>query len=262
MEFSIKNGNPEKLRADCLIVGVYEGKKLSDSAKILDDVTEKAISKILKTGDMEGKLATTLVLHHLPNVSADRVMLVGLGKSAEFSDRQYRQCVKAAVKALPKGVASAGFFLTELPIKKSDIQSKVTYFVEVVMDATYRVNAVKEKKPEAATFEKAIIVVAKAENLVAEKAMNRGLAIAQGVNLAKDLGNLPPNICTPTYMGEQAKKLAKEYGFKVEVLDKSQIEKLGMGSFLGVAQGSEEPPRLIVLQHLKGKKNQKPVVLV
>ena len=88
------------------------------------------------------------------------------------------------------------------------------------------------------------------------------MAIAAGVALAKDLGNLPPNICTPTYLGEQAKALAKAYGFKAEVLEEAEIRKLGMGSFLGVAQGSIEPPRLIVLQHNKGKKGQKPVVLV
>jgi leucyl aminopeptidase len=262
MEFSIKNGNPEKLRSDCLVVGVYEGKKLSASAELLDKVTEKAITQVLKGGDLEGKIATTLVLHQLPNVAAQRVMLVGLGKATEFNEKHYRQAVRAAVKAMPKGVANASFLLTELTIKKSDIATKVAHLVEVVMDASYQVNAIKEKKPHAHPLEKVTIVVAKSENALAEPAINTGLAIAHGVTLAKDLGNLPPNICTPTYLGEQAKKLAKEYGFKVEVLDKGQIEKLGMGSFLGVAQGSLEPPKLIVLQHLKGKKGQKPVALV
>lgn len=262
MEFSIKNGNSEKLRSDCLVVGVYEGKKLSASAELLDKAAEKALTQILKGGDLEGKIATTLVLHQLPNIAAQRVMLVGLGKAAEFSEKQYRQAVRAAVKAMPKGVTNASFLLTELAIKKMDVASKVAHLVEVVMDASYQVNAIKEKKPQALPLEKVTIVVAKSENAQAEPAVKTGLAIAHGVTLAKDLGNLPPNVCTPTYLGEQAKKLAKEYGFKVEVLDKAQIEKLGMGSFLGVAQGSLEPPKLIVLQHLKGKKGQKPVALV
>jgi len=262
MEFSIKNGNPEKQRVDCLVVGVYEGKKLSESAEALDKATNKAISQVLKSGDLEGKVATTLVLHHLPNIAAQRVMLVGLGKSAEFTERQYRQCVRAAVKAMPKGVESAGFLLAELPIKKSNVTSKVAQLVEVALDASYQVNAIKQKAPQTNPLEKVAIYVAKSEINEAEQAVKSGAAIASGVALAKDLGNLPPNICTPTYLGEQAKKLAKEYGFKVEVLDKAQIEKLGMGSFLGVAQGSLEPPKLIVLQHSKGKKNQKPVALV
>lgn len=262
MEFSIKNGNPEKLRSDCLVVGVYEGKKLSVSAELLDKATNKAISQVLKAGDLEGKVASSLVLHHLPNIAAPRVMLVGLGKATEFGEKQYRQAVRTAVKAMPKGVSHASFFFAELGIKKTDVATKVAHLVEVSMDASYQVNAVKEKKPQASPLEKITVVVDKSETAQSETAIHIGLAIAQGVTLAKDLGNLPPNICTPTYLGEQAKQLAKQYGFKVEVLDKAQIEKLGMGSFLGVAQGSLEPPKLIVLQNLKGKKAQKPVALV
>jgi len=170
--------------------------------------------------------------------------------------------VRAAIKALPKGVAHAGFFLADIAIKKSDAHSKVAQLVEVVLDATYQVNAIKAKKADPIALNKVNIYVDKADNEAAESAVKQGAAIAAGVTVAKDLGNLPPNICTPTYLGEQAKLMAKQYGFKVEVLEKAEIEKLGMGSFLGVAQGSVEPPRLIVLQHLKGKKTQKPVVLV
>ncbi len=262
MEFSIKNGNPEKQRSDCLIVGVFEGRKLTDAAKKLDIASNKAISAVLKNGDMEGKLNSMLVLNQVTGIAAARVLLVGLGKKAEFSERHYRQAVRAAIKALPKGVASASIFLTELPIKKSDIHSKVAQLVEVAMDATYQVNAIKAKKAEPKALNNIAIYVTKPENSQAEDGIKHGLAISSGVSLAKDLGNLPPNICTPTYLGEQAEKLAKQYGFKVEVLDKAEIEKLGMGSFLGVAQGSKQPPRLIVLQHQKGNKKQKPVVLV
>ena len=262
MEFSIKNGNPEKQKTDCLVVGVFEGGKLSDAAKDLDASSNKAISAVLKNGDMDGKLNSILVLHHVAGIAAARVLLVGLGKQTEFNERHYRQAVKVAVKALPKGVVSASIYLAELAIKKSDIHSKVAQMVEVVMDATYQVNAIKLKKAEPKALKKIAIYVAKPESMQAEAGVKHGLAISAGVALAKDLGNLPPNICTPTYLGEQAKKLAKQYGFKVEVLEKAEIEKLGMGSFLGVAQGSVEPPRLIVLQHLKGKKTQKPVVLV
>ena len=262
MEFSIKNGNPEKQALDCVVVGVFEGKKLSDAAKSLDDVAKKAISAVLKTGDMEGKIATSLVMHHVVNIAASRILLVGLGKQAEFTEAQYRKAACAAVKAMPQGVKYAGFYLAELEIKKATAHTKVAALVEVVQDATYQVNAIKQKKTDPLTLNKIAIYVDKADTKQAESDLKQGLAIAAGVKLAKDLGNLPPNICTPTYLGEQAKKLAKAYGFKVEVLEKAQIEKLGMGSFLGVAQGSVEPPRLIVLQHNKGKKGQKPVALV
>ena len=267
MEFSIKNVNPEKQKSDCIIVGVFEGEKpkngqLSPAAKSIDENTNKAISSVLKIGDFEGKLNATLVLHGVSNIAATRVMLVGLGKQAEFSEKHYRLALRAAVKAMPAGVANASFFLSELVIKKSDVQTKVAQLVEVVMDVSYQINAIKLKKSEPKILTKIVIVVDKAENSAAEVGLKHGLAISAGVSLAKDLGNLPPNICTPTYLGEQAKKLAKSYGFKVEVLGQKEIEKLGMGSFLGVAQGSVEPPRFIVLQHLKGKKLQKPTVLV
>jgi leucyl aminopeptidase len=262
MEFSIKTGNPEKLHADCIVVGVFEEHKLSDSAKLLDDSSHKEIAAVLKSGDMAGKLASTLVLHHVPKVEAKRVMLVGLGKSTEFNMKSYRKCVSAAIKAMPKGVEAASLFLTELAVDDAQVNAKVAHMVEAILDASYQVNAIKAKKADANTLQKINIYVEKKEQTSAEQGLKQGLATAHGVALAKDLGNLPPNICTPTYLGEQAKKMAKTYGFKVEVLDKAAIEKLGMGSFLGVAQGSEEPPKFIVIQHLKGKKEQKPVVLV
>lgn len=262
MEFSIKNGNPEKQQSDCVIVGVFEGNKLTDAAKKLDEASNKAIRAVLKNGDFEGKSNTILLLHQLTDVAAARVMLVGLGKQDEFTEKQYRQAVRTAVKGMPKGVANASFFLAEIDIEKSNTHAKVAQLVEVALDATYIVNAIKAKEADACTLNKVEIFVEKSETDIAEVAIKQGVSIGAGVTLAKDLGNLPPNICTPTYLGEQAKALAKQYGFKVEVLEKAEIEKLGMGSFLGVAQGSVEPPRLIVLQHLKGKKDQKPVVLV
>ena len=102
----------------------------------------------------------------------------------------------------------------------------------------------------------------KSDIAAAEAGLKQGLALAAGVSFAKDLGNLPPNVCTPTYLAEQAEALAKSHGIKVQVLERAEMEKLGMGSFLGVAQGSVQPPKLIVMHHNGGKKNQKPVVLV
>lgn len=262
MEFSIKNGNPEKQRNDCLIVGVFENKKLSASAELLDAISGNAISAVVKAGDMSGDLATTLLMHQLPNVMAKRVLLVGLGKQSEFGVKQYLKAIRAAVKALPKVAKEVGFYLTELTAAAMTLQEKTAQIAEIILDATYQINALKSKKLEAIALKKIAIFVEKAQEAEAKTALAQGLAIAEGVRMAKDLGNLPGNVCTPTYLGKQAKQLAKDYGFKVEVLDRAQIEKLGMGAFLGVAQGSDEPMRLIVLQHQKGKKEQKPVALV
>jgi len=262
MEFSIKTGNPEKQRSDCLIVGVFEGKKLSSAAQSVDKASDYSVSAAVKAGDISGKVGSTLVLRALQGVNSPRVLLVGLGKQAEYGEKQYRQALRAAIKVMPEVVSNASVFLSEIAIKKSDSKRLSAGLVETVMDATYTVNSLKSKPAKQRALKQVGIFVAKAETKTAEAGIQQGLAIAAGVTLAKNLGNLPPNICTPTYLGDQAKQLAQEYGFSVEVMDEAQIEALGMGSFMGVARGSVEPPRLIVLQHRKGKNGQKPIVLV
>jgi len=273
MEFSIKNVNVEKELSDCVIVGVYESQKLSNAAQAIDQASSGYIAKIIKRGDMDGKLDATLMLHHVPGTNCERVLLVGLGKEPDFAEKQYCKAVRASVKALAMSGASVGTtFLAELSVKKLSTRRKVAYLAEATLDAMYKFDAIKRKKDDVkdgvnenakkglATLN---VNVAQATEIPeAQAGLAEGQGLAAGVSLAKDLGNLPPNVCTPTYLAEQALALAKTYGFKVEVLEREALQKLGMGSFLGVSQGSEEPPKFIIMQHLKGEKSQKPVVLV
>lgn len=274
MEFSIKSGKSEKQRNDCVIVGVYESGKLSHSAQSIDEASDGFVTKILKHGDMDGKVASTLLLHNVKGINGDRVLLVGLGKNGELTDKDYRKAVISSVKALAKtGANDVAIFLAEVDVvnaenKKRDIRWKIAQMVEAVNDALYRFDVMKSKKHK---VEKEVTkginslevhVSEQDDNQAAKVALKQGLAVSSGVSLAKDLGNLPPNICTPTYLAEQALLMVKSHGLEVQVLEREELKKLGMGSFLGVAQGSVQPPKLIVLQHLKGKKDQKPVVLV
>lgn len=270
MEFSIKTADIGKLHSHCVIVGVYESHKLSIAAQQIDDISSAYLSSILKRGDLSGKLDTTLMLHSVPGLQSERVLLVGLGKQSEFTEQRYGKAVRASIKALAKsGANEAVSFLADLPVKEMTTHKKVAHLVEVSLDATYRFDAIKRKKDDSdeketkKVIKKLIINIADSGTLPEAKAgLAHGKALAAGVSLTKDLGNLPPNICTPTYLAEQAIALGKKYDFKVEVLEKNALKKLGMGSFLGVTQGSEEPPKFIIMQHLKGKKNQKPIVLV
>lgn len=269
MEFSIKNGNAAKELSDCVIVGIYESQKLSDAAQVVDDASKGFIAKIIKRGDMDGKLEATLMLHHVPGMACERVLLVGLGKEADFAEKQYCKAVRATVKAVANsGASDVITFLASLPVKTLTTRRKVAYLTEATLDATYKFEAIKRKKQEGKAGAKKgittlIVNVATASEVKeAEAGLAEGQALAAGVALAKDLGNLPPNVCTPSYLAEQAMALAKTYGFKVEVLERDALQKLGMGSFLGVSQGSAEPPKFIIMQHLKGAKDQKPVVLV
>lgn len=262
MKFSIKTGNPEKQAYDCVIVGVFENGVLSESARLLDIASSNAVDAILQTGDMNGKLSSTVLAHNLSNVNADRILLVGMGKQDELTEAKYLKAASAAIKALPKTVKKAACFLMECAVVDMSISEKIAQFVQITSDVTYQVNAIKSEKTETNALKELALYVSPAEHSDAEIGLKQGLAIAEGVKLAKNLGNLPGNICTPTYLGKQAKRMAKSYGFKANVLDRKAIEKLGMGSFLGVAQGSDEPMRLIVLEYNKGKKGQKPVALV
>jgi len=265
MEFSIKNGNPEKQRNACVVVGVFDHRKQSVAASAIDKASDGYLTSLMRRGDMEGKLGSTLLIHNVPGTLCDRVLLVGCGKEREFREREYRQVVRASVKALEgTGATDAASFIAELPVKRRDLDWRVAQMVEITAEEMYRFSHPSCKKAgDAPNLNKFIVNVPQRNNLApAEAALNRALAVADGVQFARDLGNLPGNICTPTYFAEQAQQLSNTYGLKIEVLERADMEVLGMGSLLSVSRGSRQPPKFIVLQYNKGKSSQKPVVLI
>lgn len=265
MEFGIKVGTPEKQRGACVVVGIFESRKLTDSAKILDKMTQGYIKNILASGDMDGKVNTSLLLHHVPSTQFKRVLLVGLGKEQEFKEKTFLTTINATLNALQKtAVADATVFLSDFPVKGRSNEWKVTQTVIAATSSSYRFNQLKSKPDsDPGNLRKMVLCISdRAELAVCEEAMQQGLAIAHGMSLAKDLGNLAPNICTPTYLAKQAKDLAKTHKLKASVLEEKDMEKLGMGSLLAVAQGSEQPAKLIVLEYHGSGKKDNPVVLV
>lgn len=265
LEFSIKSGAPDKQRSPCLVVGVFETRKLSDPAQAIDAASDGHLSGILRSGDMEGKAGSTLLLHGVPGVLAERVLLVGLGKQSEFNEKAFRDAVGSAVKALRDGgTTEAVITLTELAVKSRAVSWNVEHAVVCAHDVLYRFDVLKSKpaEPKRPLKKLTLTVAQRGEVKSAEAGLAQGLAIAHGIELAKNLGNLPSNYCTPDYLSKQARSLAKQYGFGCEVLDEKACEKIGMGSFLSVGKGSDKPPRFMVLKHMGGKKGAKPVVLV
>ncbi|HEY3565315.1 MAG TPA: leucyl aminopeptidase, partial [Casimicrobiaceae bacterium] len=266
MEFTIKSGSPEKQRSACVVVGVFDNRKLSLSAELIDRASNGYISEIIRRGDMEGKLGSTLLLHSVRGTLADRVLLVGLGKERDFRDKEFRQAIRAAVKLLNEtGSYEAVLYLTEEKVKRREVAWRVEHAVIVAMDAVYRFEQMKSEPTEVRRpLRKLTLSVPQRSDLSAgEAAAARGLAIAHGMDFAKDLGNLPSNVCTPTYLGERALELGREFpDIKVTVMERAQIEALGMGTFLSVTKGSAEPPRFIVLQYEHSARKQKPIVLV
>ncbi|WP_134634316.1 leucyl aminopeptidase, partial [Pseudomonas aeruginosa] len=159
--------------------------------------------------------------------------------------------------------ADAALALGDLAVKGRDAHAKARLLVETLADGLYVFVRYKSQKAEPLKLKKLTLLADKADSAAVEQGSKEAQAIANGMALTRDLGNLPPNVCHPTFLGEQAKGLAKEFkGLKVEVLDEKKLRELGMGSFLAVAQGSDQPPRLIVLQYNGAKKDQAPHVLV
>ena len=264
MEFSIKSGAPEKQRSGCIVVGVFEPRKLSASADQIDKAARGYISTLLKRGDMQGKGGSALLLHNVPGTLAERVLLVGLGKEKEFNEKTYRDAVAAALRALKDtGATDALLCLSELTVGKRNLRWRLRQAAQAAHDSLYRFEQMKSKKNDKpAALQKLVFNVEHKDEKAATEALAQGAAIGHGMNLAKDLGNLPGNICTPTYLAQQARLLAKEHRLKVEILERADMEKLGMGSLLSVAHGSHQPPKFIVLQYKGGKADAKPVVLV
>src|SRR5213595_172112 len=265
MEFTIKSGSPEKQRSACVVVGVFDNRKPSLSAELIDRASGGYVSEIIRRGDMEGKLGSTLLLHNVRGTLADRVLLVGLGKERDFRDKEFRQAVKSTVKLLNEtGSYEAVIYLTEEKVKRREVAWRVEHAVIVAMDAVYRFEQMKSEPAEVRRpLRKLTLSVPQRSDLTAgEAAAARGLAIAHGMDLTRDLGNLPGNICTPSYLAERAQALAKELDFSCQVLDRPQLEELKMGSFLSVTNGSEQPPKFIVLEYNGAGKKQKPLVLV
>jgi leucyl aminopeptidase len=265
LEFSIKSGSPEKQRSACVVVGVFEARKFSAAAECIDRAANKFLSEILQRGDMEGKAGTSLLLHKVPGVAADRVLLIGLGKEKEFREKEYLAAISAALRQLNQtGSADATLCLTELNVKKRDTSWNIRQAAIMVSETLYRSDCLKSKKDESTRpLRKLSFCVARRNELpAAETALAQGVAIAAGIDLTKTLGNLPGNICTPSYLADQAKDLAKTLGLDAQILERQEMEKLGMHSLLSVARGSHQAPKFIILRHTGGTPGDKPVVLV
>lgn len=267
MEYFVKSGSPEKQRVGCVIVGIYERRKPSIAAATLDAASDGMIGQVLRRGDMDGKLGSTLILHNLPGMFCDRVLLVGLGRERDFDERGFVKATQAATKAVrATGAIDAVSYLTHLKVKGRDFEWNVLKAALDAMSQEYRFDQCRGSgfRAEPIRLERYTFDVPRRSDL---PAADRGLGIARaidsGTRLTKDLGNLPGNICTPTYLADVATQLAADHpAIKARVLRQADIEKLGMNAFLSVAKGSRQPPTLSILEYSRGPRDAKPIVLV
>jgi len=267
MEFNVKSGSPEKQRSACIVVGVFEPRRLSPIAEQLDKISDGYISNLLRRGDLEGKVGQTLLLHHVDNVLSERILLVGCGKERELDERQYKQIINKSISTLNEtGSMEAVCFLTELHVKGRDTYWKVRQAVEATNNGLYSFDALKSKKDGTRRPLRKLVfnVPTRRELPVGERAINHGIAVSNGMSLCKDVANMPPNICNPAYLSRQSRQLGESCDkVSVEVIGEEQMAELGMESYLAVGRGSDNESQMTIINY-KGAAdpNTKPIVLI
>lgn len=266
MDYQAKSGNVEEIEASCLLVGFYHKRKLTPSAMEIDRRLGGLLERLLKRDDLTGKTGETLLLGHTGIEGIERIVLVGLGKKDELTLSSYRKALTAAMRPLAdlplKQIVST---LHEAELESHDEAFKVRQFVELFEAGRYRFTELKTDPPLHKLKSVKVIFLVKDESLEDQisEGIRVGQAIASGMLIAKNLANLPGNICTPSYLADQALKVAKNHKkLKAKVLDEKEIEDLGMHAFLSVSKGSVEPARLIIMEYEGEGSKGRPHVLV
>ena len=265
MQFITRVAHPESIKADAIAVGVYAGGELTDAAQRIDRASKGALRAVIKSGDVSGKAGSTLVLRHLVGVTAARVMLVGLGKKDALKTKTFQDAVCATLKNAGSGVKSLVLAATDWAPEGVSQRLLARLLVSAARETVFRSDELKSKKEDSAIAVTQVTLLLARTDATAQRGLTEGEALANGMALTKRLGNLPGNVCTPTYLADQAQQLARQWKLGVEIHDRRAIEKLKMGSFLSVAKGSAQEPRLIVLKYNGGAKSGKaaaPIVLV
>lgn len=261
MEYTLTQDAPETLATDCLIVGVHENGTLSEAAVAVDRLLGGEIAAIVQRGDIEGKPGQIQSLLRSGG-PISRIVLVGMGARGECKPAQYKDAVARASRAAADlRVKNFANFLAETPIKGRSTAWALEQAVIATEDALYRFDRLKTRNPAPALPQACLLSASGLAPEHAKAALAAGWAIAKAVSFAKDLANLPGNMCTPSYLAEQAQALGSRADLKVTILEKADMETLGMGALLAVARGSHEPAKLLVLEY-RGAGTDAPVALV
>ena len=266
MQFSVKSNTLPKSRVSGLVLGCYDDFKLSSMGRLVDAHSSGRLAKLLKRDDFSGKVGQTLILHDLEGTNLDRCIILGLGKRDELdADRLITAATAIAsnTKSLP--IKKLLFSLDDVTTLDRDDTWLATKLAEAFNDVFYQYLAMKGKQTKNAPITLANIeLLAEADrSKELKKGVKLGGALSIGKAAAKDLSNAPGNLCTPTYLADQAKALAKQYDrLTTTVLDEKQMQKLGMGAFLSVSKGSVEPGKMVIMNYRGGKARQKPHVII
>ncbi|MEM1411126.1 MAG: leucyl aminopeptidase [Pseudomonadota bacterium] len=261
MNITLDNTPLLTIETPCLVIGVLEDAPLSGPAAEIDAASGGRISAMIESGDIDPDRNHTTLIHGLDGVAAERVLVVGGGKADKFERvRYHNMCLTAGAFLRTHAVRSAHVALAGLEVEDLDANWRLRQSVFCIEHGNYRYVTTKplrddEPRPlDAASFQ------GEPEQ---QSAVDQGKALATGTQRARELGNLPPNICTPIFLAQECKAIAKRYdNCEIEVLKRKDMAALGMEALLAVGQGSANPPRLIVLSYRGADDDQQPYVLV
>ncbi len=266
MQIHVVTHNPVRAASDCAVVGVYEGGELGAAARALDRDLKGRIAALIERGDFAGRLADTLLLTDLTAGVAPRVLIVGLGSKSAFGRKPLRRALAAALQAVTRtGARTANLAVAAEPMRGLDPYARGRLVAELAELALHRIADRKTSaKPAAPALMSVTLPVADARSArAAERGVTHGSAIATGIKQARDLANLPANVCTPTHLADTARLLAKRHKkLSATILGPTQIGRLKMGAFLAVTRGSAEPAQFIVLEYRGARAADAPIVLV
>jgi leucyl aminopeptidase len=234
------------------------------AGNIADRAANGALRRALAQGDLGSKAGSTLLLQRVAGLAAERVLLVSLGERSGFDVGAFREAVRGAASALKGlGAKDAVLYAGEFTVGARGLPWAVRNAALGFRDAFYRFAHKTQKTPsEPKLASVTLALIGAAPGAQAQAALKEAVATADGTDLARTLGNLPPNVCTPSYLADEARKLARRYKLQVQVLERADMEKLNMGALLAVTAGSRQPPKLIVLRYSGASKKKKPLVLV
>jgi leucyl aminopeptidase len=264
VDFSIKSVQPETVRTACVVVPIYRNRKLSDAAQAIDRASGGQLSRILRKSDFDAAPGTTLMLFDVTGVASARVLLMGAGRNGKLDAKDFRKTAQSTLRKLcDSGVGDATLYVSELQITDRPAQWVMTQVATLAVEAAYRFDVMKsEPGTPHKTLRRVTVAATGRSSQQANASLERGRAIGEGVSLARDLGNLPPNVCTPDYLAQKAIELGRRNRLRVNVFSERDMAKLGMGALLSVSRGSSQPAKFICMEYRGGPARQKPVVLV
>ncbi len=263
MQYFVTTNATISHQTDCIAVAVFDQGMLSPSALDIDKQSDGYINKMIKRGDVSGKTGKTLLLQDVAGILSPRVLLVGCGKQGETSEDDFNSALTAMAQILNEcGAANATSCLAEININSKQTDWKIRQTIIITETVLYQYSQTKnDVKSLVQPLQKLEFVVQHSDSKI-DNALKVGTAIGHGMNLARELGNLPGNICTPAYLADQAVTTGDRFtNIATTVLEEADMDALGMGSMLAVSRGSRQPAKLIIMNY-QGAGNDRPVVLV